>query len=177
MRAGPASATAAPTKRISVIGVGSGFRRDDVAGWAVVARLARHETRRRLPAGTELHTCDGDPARLMSLWRNTAWAVVVDAARTSRPRPGATHRLELDRTRPLPASGSTSCHGLGVYDALGLAKALDHLPERLLLYAIEVHDTGFGTGLSRPVARAVRMVADRITRDLAATALGRNAAP
>lgn len=160
--------TTVPASRIRVIGVGSGFRRDDAAGWAVVARLARHRAAGRLPAGTELRMCDGDPARLTSLWHGAALAVVVDAARVTPPRPGAVHRLEFDPGGPVPASAGAGSHGLGVYDALGLARALGRLPERLLLYAVEAEDTAFGSGLSRPVARAVPVAARRITRDLEA---------
>ncbi len=46
---------------------------------------------------------------------------------------------------------------------IALARALDRLPARLMLYAVEVADTGFGVGLSPDVADAARLIADEIT--------------
>ena len=153
--------------RISVIGIGNPFRRDDAAGWEVVARLGRPSVRHLLPPGTDSHTGDADPARLVSWWEGAGLAVVIDAARSVPARPGRVHRLECGPRTPLRAPVTTSCHGLGLYDALGLAEALDRLPERLVVYAIEAGDTAIGSGLSRPVAAAVRVVAGRVRRDAA----------
>jgi hydrogenase maturation protease len=154
--------------RVSVVGIGSRFRQDDAAGWEVVARLSRPTARRRLPAGTGLHTVDADPARLVSLWQGTALTIVIDAARAVPARPGRVHRAELGRRRLYCGAATASSHGLGLYDALGLGAALERLPGRLVVYAIEAGDTGFGAGLSPPVRAAVRAVADSVRRDLAA---------
>lgn len=157
-----------PPARVGVIGIGSPFRQDDAAGWEVVARLSRPAARRRLPAGTGLHAVDADPARLVALWQGTVLTVVIDAARAVPARPGRVHRVELGPGRPHSGPVTTSSHGLGLYDALGLAAALERLPGRLVVYAIEAGDTGFGAGLSLPVRAAVRAVADSVRRDLTA---------
>ena len=61
-------------------------------------------------------------------------------------------------------------HGIALGDAVALARALDQLPQRLLLYAVEVVNTDFGIGLSAEVAPVVRIVADEIA-DLLGTFL------
>ncbi|MBY8876255.1 hydrogenase maturation protease [Actinacidiphila acidipaludis] len=161
---------AAGAPRICVIGVGSRFRRDDAAGWAVVARLGRPADRHLLPPGTQLHVCDGDPARLVAFWEGADLAVVADAARAVPARPGTVHRLRFGDGRPAGLPATTSSHGFGLADALGLAASLGRLPRRLVVYAIEAGDMSYGTGLSLPVAAAVRVVAAGIRRDLAAAA-------
>ncbi|MFE2865999.1 hydrogenase maturation protease [Embleya sp. NPDC059259] len=155
------------SERIVVIGVGNEYRRDDGVGWAVVARLAEQATGSPLPAGVALRRCDGDPARLIALWDAADLAVVVDAAHAHPGCPGRVHRLELDAERLTPPGGRTSSHGLGLGEAVELARVLDRLPGRLVVYAVEGADTGLGNGLSGPVAAAVEPLARRISREIA----------
>jgi hydrogenase maturation protease len=143
-----------------VIGVGNEYRRDDGAGPAVVARL-----RDRVPPGVELVLTDGEPARLIEAWTGAALAVVIDAVRAEPSHPGRAHRFVLDR----PATGMTraaSSHGLGLDDAVRLAHALDRMPGRLIVHAIEAADLTQGTGLTPPVAAAVEHVASAVLSDL-----------
>jgi hydrogenase maturation protease len=147
---------------VVVIGVGNEYRRDDGAGLAVVARL--HD---RVPPGVELVLTDGEPTRLIEAWTGAALAVVVDAVRADPPRPGRVHRFVLDR----PLAGATrtaSSHGFGLDDAIRLALALDRMPGRLIVHAIEAADLGQGTGLTPPVAASLDEVADAVLSDLRA---------
>jgi len=138
-----------------VIGVGNEFRRDDGVGPAVVARLRT----RRLP-GVRLVECDGEPARLLELWRGARTVIIVDAVRTAIPRPGRIHRRSL--RHPSMAGRATSSHAADLGAVVELARVLGRLPEVLLLYAVEAGDTSFGVGLSPPVDAAVRRLADEI---------------
>ena len=145
-----------------VIGVGNEFRRDDGAGPAVVGQL-----RDRVPPGVELVITDGEPARLIEAWTGAALAVVVDAVRAQPPQPGTVHRFVVDR----PGTGTertASSHGLGLDDAISLAIALDRMPGRLIVHAIEAADLGQGTGLTPAVAAAMGTVASAILDDIAA---------
>ncbi|MCX5554692.1 hydrogenase maturation protease [Streptomyces sp. NBC_00038] len=159
--------------RIAVVGVGNEFRRDDGVGWKVVARLRERSGNRPLPPGTEFAICDGDPGRLIGLWEGAALAVVVDAAHAHPASPGRVHRLELDAER-LDRPTTTSSHGLGLGEAVELARVLGQLPTRLVVYAVEGAESSLGTGLSPAVAAAVEpliaSVEDEIVRFLAATA-------
>ncbi|MCX3059950.1 hydrogenase maturation protease [Streptomyces beihaiensis] len=156
--------------RIAVIGVGNEFRHDDATGWAVIAALARRSERHALPHGTTLSVCDGEPARLITLWEGAELAVVIDSAVATPARPGHVHRLELDGdgTRvPDVGIGSTSSHGLGLGDAVELARTLDRLPGRLIVYAVEGADESQGVGLTDPVAAAVEPLAETVAAELA----------
>jgi len=143
-----------------VIGVGNEFRRDDGAGPAVIARL-----RDLAPPSVRLVVTDGEPARLVEAWTGTALAIVVDAVRAEPPHPGKIHRFVLDQPRA-GARREASSHGLGLDDAIALAVALDRMPGRLVVHAIEAADLTQGPGLSPPVAAAVDTVARAVLADL-----------
>lgn len=145
---------------VVVIGVGNEFRRDDGAGLAVIERL-----RRLVPCGVELVITDGEPTRLIEAWTGAALAVVVDAVRAEPPHPGRVRRFVVDR----PASGAgrpASSHGFGLDDSVALALALDRMPGRLIVHAIEAADLSQGAGLTAPVAAAVGLAADAILADI-----------
>ncbi|MFI6645440.1 hydrogenase maturation protease [Streptomyces sp. NPDC050504] len=151
---------------IAVIGVGNEFRRDDGVGWAVVERLRERAERRPFPPHTALSLCDGDPVRLIGAWEGADLAVVVDAAHAHPGTPGLVHRLEVDADELTgrPAAGS---HGLGLGEAVELARVLGRLPSRLIVYAVEGADTSLGAGLSEEVAAVVAPLTEDIEAEIA----------
>ncbi|GLZ27917.1 peptidase M52 [Lentzea sp. NBRC 105346] len=136
-----------------VIGVGNEFRRDDGVGPAV----ARELTRLGAPAAVS----DGDPVRLMETWDGANLVIIVDAVRCAPSTPGRWHRTSLPHSIP-----AASSHGFGVPEAVELAEALDRKPERLIVFAVEVADTGFGTELSPAVAAAVPALTATVLSEL-----------
>ncbi|MGH3182049.1 MAG: hydrogenase maturation protease, partial [Streptosporangiaceae bacterium] len=150
---------------VVVIGVGNGFRRDDGPGPAVVARL-----RDLAPPGVQLVITDGEPTRLIEAWTGAALAVVVDAVcalplEMGPPQPGKLHRFVVDRPEAATARTASS-HGLGLGDAVRLALALDRMPGRLIVHAIEATDLSQGPGLTPPVAAAIDTVVSAILADI-----------
>jgi hydrogenase maturation protease len=154
------SSPLAAIRRAVVIGVGNEFRRDDGAGPEVVARL-----RGRVPKGAELLVSDGEPTRMIEAWEGMPLAVVVDAVRAEPAVPGRLHRLVLDRA-DAAAPRSLSSHGLGLEDAIGLGQALDRMPGRLIVHAVEAADLTQGTGLSPAVAAVIDELAAAVLHDL-----------
>ncbi|RPF30853.1 hydrogenase maturation protease [Streptomyces sp. TLI_185] len=152
--------------RIAVIGVGNEFRRDDGVGWAVLARLRERAGQRPLPPGTALATCDGDPGRLIGLWEGADLAVVVDAAHAHPGVPGRVHRLELDNGL-IAQPQTTSSHGLGLGEAVELARVLGVLPVHLVVYAVEGAESALGNGLSPAVQDAVEPLVRAVESELA----------
>ncbi|MGA4837575.1 hydrogenase maturation protease [Streptomyces sp. G45] len=146
--------------RIAVVGVGNEYRRDDGLGPAVVERLRRRAAARPLPAGTTLTTCEGEPGRLLALWEGADLALVVDAAHAHPGTPGRVHRIELDAER-LARPPSATSHGLGLGEAVELARVLGRLPGRLVVYAVEGADHSLGSGPS-PRGAEVGPVAESI---------------
>jgi hydrogenase maturation protease len=142
-----------------VIAVGNEFRRDDGVGPAIAERVRSLD----LP-GVRVVTTDGEPTRVLDAWTGADLAVIVDAVMVHDPAPGRVHRLAVDG---LPSSASaSSSHGLGIPEAVELARALGRMPGRIVFYTVEVSETGFGAGLSAPVAAAVPVVTAAVLREL-----------
>ncbi|MEV5379346.1 hydrogenase maturation protease [Streptomyces nondiastaticus] len=155
----------AVSDRITVIGVGNEFRRDDGVGPVVVTRLRERSAHGGLPAGIRLVCSDGEPGRLIGLWEGAEPAVVVDAAHAHPGHPGRIHRLELDGYKAWQA-GTASSHGLGLGEAVELARALDRMPARLIVYAVEGADGSLGTGLTPVVASALETLVEQVEQEI-----------
>lgn len=143
-----------------VIGAGNETCGDDAAGLLVLRAVAA-----RAPAGVSCIEAPPDGLALLDLWRGAPLAVVVDAACSGAP-PGTVHRI--DAAGPLPATlRPFTSHGFGIVEAIELARALDRLPGRLLVYGIEGARFAPGDALSPEVAAAIDAVAERVLADLA----------
>jgi hydrogenase maturation protease len=143
--------------RTVVIGIGNPFRRDDGVGPAVVDRLRRRVT------GVEFVVCDGEPTTVIDAWAGAARAVVVDAVRAVGGDVGRVFRFTTDHPAATRA-GITASHAADLGDTVALARALDRMPDTLLVYTVQVSDVSYGTGMSPPVVAAT----DRLADDIAA---------
>ena len=143
-----------------VVGVGNALRGDDAVGIAVAERL-----RGRVPADVDVVECEQEPSRLLDAWDGADLAVVVDAC-ASGEAPGTIHRFDVsDRFLPARVFRS-STHAFGVGDAVELARALDRLPRRVVVFGVEGGQFAAGAGLSPPVESAVERVAENVVREL-----------
>jgi hydrogenase maturation protease len=144
--------------RIRIIGIGTSFG-DDAAGLGVVRHLAAEWP---LPRGVEAVPCHC-PLDLVELLEGVDAAVLVDATCSGRA-PGAVHEPlaeELREARPV------SSHGLGVPEALAMARAIGRAPPRIAIIGIEAASTA-GSELSPPVRAALAEAAARARRRCAA---------
>ncbi|HVN12239.1 MAG TPA: hydrogenase maturation protease [Kineosporiaceae bacterium] len=143
-----------------VVGVGAVDRGDDGVGVAVVEDL-----RRRALPGVDLCVATS-PTRLLDVWTGHSPVVVVDAAATGT-RPAGTVTLVDVGARPLPGHGGPAgTHGFGVADTVELARALDRLPDRLVLVTVEATRFDQGSPPSPAVAAAVPAAADAAVQAL-----------
>jgi hydrogenase maturation protease len=156
-----AGSAAAGGRRVVVIGVGNEFRRDDGVGPEVLSRLRQHEA----GGAVDLVSSDGEPTRLIEAWTGAALAVVVDAVLADPPSPGRLRRIVLGQGDSADAR-QVSSHGLGLGEAIGLARALGRMPDRLIIHAVEAADVGHGVGLTPAVAAAVGTLTAAVLRDL-----------
>lgn len=159
---GPFSDTdgrAALTGGAVVIGIGNSFRRDDGIGLAVADRIAE----RRLP-GVHVMTATGEPAALLDAWTGAARAVVVDAAAGDDATPGRVRRWSADDLDA--AATAVSSHALGLAQTTALGRALGRMPAKLVVFTVEIADSGHGVGLTPAVAAAVPEVVAAILAEL-----------
>ena len=134
---------------VVVIGIGNPDRGDDAAGRRVAAAL-----RGSVPDGVVVIESDGDPATIMDAWSGADLAIVVDAMVSDSP-PGTVRRIDATAT-PIPVSVNlASTHGMGAAEAIELARSLDRLPPRLLVYGIEGSEFHPGRPMTDAVSAAV----------------------
>lgn len=139
-----------------LIGIGNPDCGDDGAGAEVVRRVAA-----AAPDGVRTLILSGEATELIDAWTGTERVVVVDAAKSGSP-PGTIRCFDAS-AGPLPVGlERRSTHGLGLAEAIELARNLDLLPSRLTVYAIEAAETSIGSNISPAVADAVGRLGDEL---------------
>ena len=138
---------------IRIIGIGSPFGGDSV-GWSIVECLQRSHAAQAWGSQVALVAADRPGVGLIELWRGAYWVAVVDAV-ISGGVPGRVWRLEGEQLACAPAPWSS--HGIGVAEALALARVLSALPERLVFFGVEIAPQS-----GPPCASSVEAAADMI---------------
>jgi len=119
----------------------------------------------RFPKQCEAVEETGDGSRLMELWKNSQVTILIDAVK-SGAEPGQIHKHEAHKS-PLPASlFQYSTHAFGIPQAIELARTLNELPQRLIVYGIEGTCFNQDSSMSEPVMRAASKVVESIARDI-----------
>ena len=147
---------------IRIIGVGNEFRGDDGVGITVARRL-----RERIAGGVTIIEQSGDGTALMELWKGAEAVILVDAIH-SGAAPGTVHRLDAGVAEIPSRFFHYSTHGFGLVEAVQLARTLNQMPERLIVYGIEGKNFRAGGALSAEVEEASAVVAVRILDEVRA---------
>lgn len=146
---------------VLVIGVGNVFRRDDGVGPAVAQRL-----RKMALPGVRVLERSGEGTSLMTAWEGAADVFLVDAA-WSAASPGTIHRLNPVE-EPIPAQffNSFSSHAFGVAEAIEMARLMEQMPPRMVVFGIEGRSFENGLDLSPEVEQAADEVVDSILKEI-----------
>jgi len=143
-----------------VIGIGNSDRGDDAAGRTVARRLRDMSSN-----DIAIFEHDGEATSLLASFEGTTTAFLIDASQSAAPA-GTVARFDAS-ARPLPHGAfGLSTHGMGLREAVELARTLGRLPSRCVVYAIEAGSFEFGEPLTPPVAAAVDEVCDRLRQEI-----------
>ena len=124
---------------------------DDRVGWEALERLSRSAD---CPGHVRCVRLDS-PAGLPVQLPGAGPLILVDAVR-SGAAPGTVQRLSWpEDAERWPAAAALSSHGMGLAQALELAAALDLLPARVTVFAVEAASVTPGQPLSPAVAGAL----------------------
>jgi hydrogenase maturation protease len=145
------------TAGVVVIGIGNSFRRDDGVGVAVAEEIVRRDV-----PGVRVVTATGEPGAMLDAWAGARLAVIVDAVAGDGTQPGRIRRCGVDE---VAGSGELSSHAVGLPRTYELGRALNRLPDRLVVFTVDVADTRHGIGLSSGVAAAVPDVVAAVTAE------------
>lgn len=148
------------TTPVLIIGVGNEYRGDDGVGLAVARRIRELNL-----SAVKVIEASGEGAALMEAWQGAEAAMLIDAV-YSGGTPGTIYRFDA-RTESIPAKFfHYSTHAFSVAEAIELARALNQLPPRLIVYGIEGLRFDAGVGLSAEVERATPEVVRRALREM-----------
>jgi hydrogenase maturation protease len=143
-----------------MIGIGNPFRSDDGAGPAIVRLLEG-----QIPPEIKCLEETGDGAELLDAWKGVECVILIDAIQSGAP-PTTIYRFDA-RAESLPVWFShASTHTFGVAEAIELARHMDELPPKLIVYGIEGLDFSPGTELSPEVAEALPAISRLILREV-----------
>jgi len=146
--------------RCVVIGIGNPDRGDDAVG-----RLVAQSLKDQLLPEVAIREHDGEATGLLVCMEGAAVVYLIDACVSGKPV-GTVQRFDV-KARPLPqGTFNLSTHGFGLAEAIELARALNQLPVRCVVYAVEAGSVVAGEPLSPKVAAAVHEVAERIREEI-----------
>ena len=162
--------------QILVVGIGNIWASDDGIGPKIVQRMkaeyiarqrSRAEQHQRTAPTVKFETLSQPAVELLDLMEQRDVLILVDAVSSGAP-PGTIHR-EVRQPGLLNARGveRTSTHGLGVRELLELGTRLGQLPDRVILWGIEIASTKPGKELSPVVEAALPAIVDRFWEELA----------
>ena len=141
---------------VRIIGCGNRDRGDDGAGLLVAERLRA--------LGIEAQEQSGEALSLIESWAGAETVIVVDAV-VSGKAPGEITVWDA-RSKPVwNVTGRGSTHHFGLAEAVELARSLDRLPPRLVIYGIEGRRFEPGSALSPEVTEAIGKVAELIASE------------
>jgi len=144
---------------IAIVGIGNIYRGDDAVGWAVIDQL-----KEKVGAVIQLCKQRGDIAELMEVFAKHPNVYLVDACLSTAPV-GSWRRIDAMR-QPLPIESSqTSTHGFSISQTVALAKSMNQLPSKLIIYAIIGSNYAMSEALSPLLAQAVNQVAEAILNE------------
>ena len=143
---------------VLVIGIGNDFRRDDGVGLVVAAEIAN----RRLP-GVRVMTAIGEPASILEAWSGVPLVVAVDAAMGEGSTPGRIRRWTSgDDDQPAVVSS----HALGLPQTYALGQAVAQMPQKLVVFTVDIEDIGHGDTLTPGVAAVVPAAVEAVLDEL-----------
>lgn len=149
-----------PEKKVLVIGVGNPYRSDDAAG-LIIARQIKEQVLHYVDVIEE----NGDGAALMEAWKNADKVVLIDAVSSGR-KPGTIYRFDA-RAQAIPTKFfHYSTHAFSVAEAVELARALNRLPDQLIVYGIEGKNYESGFEFSPEVESSLKEVVNRVLKEI-----------
>ena len=129
---------------VLVIDIGNDFRRDDGVGLAAAAEIAN-----RGLFGVHAISTIGEPGSILEGWAGVPLAVAVDSTMGEGSIPDRNRRWTPgDAAEP----NVVSSHAMGLAQTHALGQALGQVPQKLLVFTVDVADVSHGVTLTPAVA-------------------------
>lgn len=140
--------------RQAIIGIGNPNRSDDAIGWHAIDLLKKNP-----PAHTDLVKASGEMTELLELFSQYDTIHCIDAA-SGLKMPWM--RFETLEELAKNTTAQTSTHGLGLLEAIKMAKTLETLPKTLIIWAIRAGNYKMGQPVATGCNEAIQTVVNSI---------------
>lgn len=152
------------SEAVWVVGVGNLLARDEGVGPAAVEKLKAEP----LPARVALLDAGTDFVAAMMEFADAGHVILIDAMRAGGA-PGTIYRLTLEELEGRAKAGASdlSAHGLGVVEAVGLARAAGMRVPPTVVFGVEPGEVAFGEGLSPAVEAAMQRLVAVVHEEIA----------
>jgi hydrogenase maturation protease len=147
-------------RKTLLIGVGNEFRSDDGVG-IIVARAIRKKQFSSIIVKEE----SGEGAALMEAWQGFQHVIIVDAV-SSGAKSGTLFRIDGNRETVPKKFFHYSTHAFSVSEAIELARTMNMLPPKLVLYGIEGINFAAGIAISLLVQQAALQIIEQIEKEI-----------
>lgn len=136
-------------EKLTLIGVGNRFRGDDAVGLEIVRQL-----KKKYLSDVQFIELSGEGASLIEVLQERDAVFIFDAVH-SGAQPGTIFHFDATKERIPNHFFNYSTHAFGVAEAIEMARTLNRLPRRLILYGIEGKYFEYGLAFSGEVKNAI----------------------
>jgi hydrogenase maturation protease len=146
--------------KILVIGFGNPYRGDDAVGNHVAQKLKEQNL-----LNVTIIEESGEAITLLDKWQGHNHVILVDAV-SSGAAVGTIHRFNAS-SRRIPAKYFRhSTHTISLAEAIELARTMNQLPTKLIVFGIEGKKFDAGTEMSPKVRKAAEKVTEKIVKEI-----------
>jgi hydrogenase maturation protease len=157
---GSQSLTNDTLRKVVVIGIGNKYRSDDGIGLFVAQQIHK-----KYFSFITIKEESGEGAALMEAWQGFHDVMIVDAV-SSGAKPGTIFRIDAHKDIVPIKFFHTSTHAFSVAEAIEVARAMNTLPPRLLVYGIEGANFSAGVTVSHGVQESGKQVVEQILSEI-----------
>jgi hydrogenase maturation protease len=147
-------------RKTLLVGVGNEYRSDDGVGLVVARKI--HE---KLIPSVTVKEESGEGAALMESWQGFQNVIIVDAV-SSGAIPGTIFRIDANKETVSIKFFHYSTHAFSVAEAVELARTMNVLPLKLVVYGIEGNNFSAGTAISLFVQQAADKIIKQIVKEM-----------
>jgi hydrogenase maturation protease len=147
-------------RKTLLIGVGNEYRSDDGVGLIVARKIYE-----KLIPSVTVKEESGEGAALMEAWQGFQNVIIVDAV-SSGTMPGTIFRIDANKETVPIKFFHYSTHAFSVSEAIELARVMNVLPPKIVVYGIEGNNFAAGTTISLLIQQAAQKIIEQIITDI-----------
>ncbi len=146
---------------ILFIGIGNRYRSDDGAGILIAERIEELNCTEQATISKQ----NGEATNLIESWDGYDKVIIADAT-SSGIETGTIRRFDIKEKTLSADIINCSTHSFSLADAVELARALNKLPQTLIVYGIEGRNFSYGDNLSKKMQKSINNAAGIIIKEI-----------